>query len=56
MNEGDRQDVLALAVTPGFIDLFPELEDGTDLGVVEYFAPGTESDVDLIGDADSGAA
>jgi hypothetical protein len=37
------------------VDLFPELEDGTDLGVVEYFAPGS-TEVDLTGDLAPGAA
>jgi hypothetical protein len=44
-------------VEAGFVDLFPELEDGTDLGIIEYFPPGSEALlVDLIGEVHPGAA
>jgi hypothetical protein len=57
MSEGPGDERIALVVTePGFVDLFPELEDGTDLGVVEYLGPGNDEVLDLTGDIVPGAA
>ncbi len=45
-----------LAVTEsGFVELFPELGDGNDLGIVEYFPP-TPAAVDLTDTGEPGAA
>jgi hypothetical protein len=53
--EGDEPRGLA-AAEPGFVDLFPELVDGADLGVMEYFPPAPAEAVDLTADVAPGAA
>jgi hypothetical protein len=57
MSAGEHGEPLALAAAePRFVDLFPELEDGADLGVVEYFPPGPPKAVDRAGNVAPGAA
>jgi hypothetical protein len=57
MTVAKSDEPVALAATePGFVDLFPELDGGTDLGVVEYFPPGSVAAVDLTGDVAPDAA
>jgi hypothetical protein len=45
-----------VAPEPGSVDLFPELADGADLGVIEYVPPGSAEAVELLGEASTGAA
>jgi hypothetical protein len=58
MSGGETDEPAGLGPTAaaGFVDLFPELEDGADLGVVEYFLPGPDEAVDLTADVAPDAA